>query len=185
PAGRGDVEVHVAGLQPDPVHRGQVSGRVGGVRVLDELGLAGGSGGEVQQQGVVGVGGVARLEVGGGVHRGREIRPTVRGAADGDALVVTLDAGEAVGELGAGDDVPDAAPGDPVPQVALGEQRRGGDDHGAELDHREHDVPQFDLVGEHQQDPVARADAVVAEEVRGAVRADPHLVEGVHRLGGG
>src|SRR5699024_4870631 len=148
-----------------PVHGRQVAGGVRGVRVLDELGLAGGAGGEVQQQGVVGVRGVAGFEVGGGVHRAGQIDPALgraarRGRADGDALVVAGDGGETVGRLGGGDDVLGTASGDPVPQVALGEQRRGGDDHGAELDHRGHDVPQFDLVGEHQQDPVARADAV-------------------------
>src|SRR5699024_9025594 len=95
------------------------------------------------------------------------------------------DGGETVGQLGAGDDVLDTAAGDPVAQVALGQQRGRGDDDGAELDHGEHDVPQFDLLGEHQQEPVARAAAVAAEGVRGGVRSDRLLVAGVHGVGGG
>ena len=53
PAGRGQVEVHVAGLQPEPVQRRQVADRIRRVRVLDELRPRRRAGGEVQQQRVV------------------------------------------------------------------------------------------------------------------------------------
>ncbi len=176
--------MHVARLEADPVHGRQVAGRVRGVRVLDELGLAGGARGEVQQQRVVGVSGVGRLEVGGGVHRGGEVGPALRGAAHGDALVVAGDGGETLGQLVAGDHVLDAAARDAVPQVALREQGGGRDDHRTELDHGQHHVPQLDLVGEHEQDPVARLHAALAQPVGRAVGADPHLVERVLGLGG-
>ena len=50
PTGRRDVEVHVPGLQADPVHRRQVADRIALVGVQNELGLGRRAGREVQQQ---------------------------------------------------------------------------------------------------------------------------------------
>ena len=49
PAGRGDVQVHVAGLQADPVHRDQMADRIALVAVLDQLRPRRGARGEIQQ----------------------------------------------------------------------------------------------------------------------------------------
>src|SRR5690606_40807149 len=134
PAGRRDVQVHVAGPQPDPVHGGQVPDGVRGVGVLDQLGAGGGAGGEVQHQRVVGEG----RPVGGVVH-GRAVGVLVgqpggaRARSDRDAGVVARHLVELGGVGGGGDDVPDAAPVDAVAQVGGAEQRGGRDDHGAQL----------------------------------------------------
>ena len=54
PAGRGDVEVPVAGQQAVPVHAGQVADRVALVGVRDQLRRRGGAGGEVAERHRVG-----------------------------------------------------------------------------------------------------------------------------------
>ena len=46
--------MHVAGLQADPVHRRQVPDRIGGMGVLDQLGLGGRPRREVEEQRVGG-----------------------------------------------------------------------------------------------------------------------------------
>ena len=94
PARARHVDVHVAGLQPDPVHRRQVPDRVADVRVLDQLRQRRGAGGEVQQQRV--------LRVGRPVHRERPrlvvavavAQPALDRLADGDAQVVAADVRE-------------------------------------------------------------------------------------------
>ena len=50
PAGRAEVQMHVAGLQAEPVHRREVPDGIGGVGVLDELRPRGRAAGEVQEQ---------------------------------------------------------------------------------------------------------------------------------------
>ena len=49
PAGRGNVQVHVARLQADPVHGDQVADRIALVAVLHQLRPRRGAGGEIQQ----------------------------------------------------------------------------------------------------------------------------------------
>ena len=62
-----------------------------------------------------------------------------------------------------------AAALEPVGEIVCGQQRRCGDDHGAELHRRQHDFPQRDDVAEHQQDAVAAFDAEGAQAVGDAV----------------
>ena len=71
----------------------------------------------------------------------------------------------------------DVAAIEPVAQVVGCQQRGGGNQHGAELDGREHDLPQRHLVAEHHQDAVATPDADVAQEVGNAVGACRHFGE--------
>src|SRR5699024_9840178 len=59
----GGVQVYVSRLEPDPVHGRQVADRIGALRVGDQLGGRGGSGGEVQQQRVVHTCRVRRLKL--------------------------------------------------------------------------------------------------------------------------
>ncbi len=70
------------------------------------------------------------------------------------------------------------AASDPVAQVGRAEQRRGRDDDGAQFHRAEHHLPQLALVAEHDQDPVAGRDALLAEPVRGGARAYGELREG-------
>ena len=55
PAGRGNIEVQIAGLQADPVHRRQMPHRVALVAVQDHFWFGGGAGGEVQQHRRIGL----------------------------------------------------------------------------------------------------------------------------------
>ncbi len=188
PAGRRDVEVHVAGAQSQPVHGGEVPDGVRGVGVLDELGAVGGAGGEVEHQGVGGEG----LPVGGeaapGVRSGgvggvdsRERQPAGGYPVllpGGDPGVVAGHLVELGGVLGAGHDVAYVAALDPVAQVGRAEEGRGGDDDGAQLHRAEHHLPQLALVAEHDEDPVAGRDAPGAQPVRGRVGPRGELCEG-------
>ena len=155
PAGGGDVEVDVAGLEADPVHGRQVTDRVADLRVLDQLRLARRTGGEVEEQRVV----RGRVHLGHGTVVRRRVvvvEPTLDRRADGDADAVVRDPGVPAGLRAAGDDGPYAAALDPVREVGVGEQRGRGDHHRAGPDAAEHDLPQRDRVAEHDQDPVAR-----------------------------
>ena len=53
PARRRNVEMHVAGPQPEPIHRRQMADRIALMAVQDELGRRRGAGGEIEQQRIV------------------------------------------------------------------------------------------------------------------------------------
>lgn len=182
PAGRRDVQMDVAGTQTDPEHGRQVPYGIRHMGVLDELGPGGRAGGEVQEERVLREGDAVGLERLGGVVGVLVREPAVRGAraarADHGSGEVARDLGELLDVLGPHDDVPGPAAVDAVAQVGGAEQRRRGDDDGPQLHRGEHDLPQLHLVAEHQEDPVARANALAAQPVRDAVRAQAQLVEG-------
>ena len=176
--------MHVAGLEPDPVHRREVTDGVGHVRVLDELRLRRGARGEVEEQRVGGLRRAVGLEVGRGAVGLGEVQPAFGGRRpDGDAGVVAGDVVELVDIGVPDDDVLGGTPVDAVPQVGRPEHRRRGDQHRAQLHRREDRVPQLDLVGEHEDDPVAPLHAVGAQPVRHAVGPLCHLRERVLPLG--
>ncbi|EGJ73920.1 putative acetyl-CoA synthetase [Streptomyces sp. Tu6071] len=178
PAGRRDVEVDVPRAQPDPVHRREVAHRVGEVGVLDEFGAGGGTGGEVEHEGLVGAGGALgdeRGARGGGLG---VVVPAGDGRADGDAGPVAGDLRELLQVGGAGDDVAHLAALDAVAQVEGAEERGRRDDDGAQLHRGEHEFPQLGLVAEHEEDAVARGDAEAAQPVRGARGAQGQFGEG-------
>ena len=60
PAGRGDVDVHVARLQAEPVHGRQRAHGVAAMAVPHQLRLGGGARGEIEQERIVGVGRTVR-----------------------------------------------------------------------------------------------------------------------------
>jgi hypothetical protein len=66
--------------------------------------------------------------------------------------------------------VPHRAPHEPIAQVVAREEAGGGDDDCAELDRREHGLPQRDLVAEHQQNAIVAPHALRAQPVRNLVR---------------
>ena len=167
PAGGGDVEVDVAGLQAEPVHGGQVAGRVGGVGVLDQLGLGRGPRGEVQQQRVAGQGHAVRRVLRRGGERVVVAQPAVGRLAHRDRRPPRPRHGAELRRLRRlGDHVPDVAPGDPVGDVTGTEQGAGRDDHRPALDGGQDDLPQRCDVAQHEQHPVAAPDAQVAQPVR-------------------
>ena len=168
--------MHVARLEADPVHGGQVADRVADVGVADQLRLGGGARGEVEQQRVARPGDPVR----------RRTRPAPR------RVLVAVP--PAVAEppwrrpdSGAERRRGSSRPGrrrtsaicaasaitcrtlprvDPVRQVGGLQQRRGGDDDRAELHRREHHLPQRDDVAEHQQHVVAAPHPEAAQPVR-------------------
>ncbi len=175
--------MHVAGLEADPVHGGQMADRVRGVGVLDQLGVGGGARGEVEHQRVVGQGRRVRRELRGGGVRVRVGPPALDGAADRDPGVRPGHLVELGRVLGAHDHLPDPAAGDTVAQVGGAEQRGGGDDDGAQFHRGERRLPQLGLVAEHDEDPVLGAHALGAQPVGDAIRALGHLREGEGGLG--
>ena len=160
--------MHVARLDADPVHRGQVPHRVADLRVRDELGQGRGARGEVEQQRVAGPRDAVRGELGRLGERVGVGVPAFRGVPllahrDPRPLARYLAELHQLGRIG--DDVPDLAPGDAVDQVGRLQQRRRRDDHGPELHRGQDDLPQRRHVAEHQQHPIAAPDAEAAQPV--------------------
>ncbi len=184
PAGRGDVQMHVAGLEADPVHGRQMPDGVRGVGVLDELGAGGGARGEVEHQRVVGVGRPVRRER----PRARRTRPRTAASPRGRRPPRS-----GCSRPGTSSNLPvssartrtwrDPAAVDPVAQVGGAEQRGGGDDDGAELHRGEGRLPQLGLVAEHDEEAVLGADPQPAQPVGDPVGAGGHLGEGHPGLG--
>ena len=161
--------MHVAGFHPDPEHGGQVAHRVGGVRVLHQLGLGRGARGEIEQQGVVGQGGRVRRELFARSGRVRVLQGVFIGGrgtgADFDQRVVARDLGE-LPDIGASDGGPvRAAALHAVLQVGRPHQGSGGDHDDAQLDPGEHQFPEFHLVAEHDDHPVAAPHTLPAQPV--------------------
>ncbi len=162
--------MHVARPQPDPVHRGQVADRIALVVVLHQLRARRGARGEIQQQRIGGPGWAVRREGFGRVQQRVVAAPAGGRVADGDAGDGRIQPVE-LRRIGRGDDqVAHAAAVEPVLQVARGQQRGGGDHHGAKLHGGQHGFPQRHDIAEHQQDAVAALDAEGAEAVGQAAR---------------
>ena len=93
PAGRGNVEMRVAGLEAEPVHGREMPDRVARVRVHDELGARRRAGGEIKQHRVVGLGRAVGFEELAAEKHG-VTAPARRGDADRDAHDVLAKPGE-------------------------------------------------------------------------------------------
>ena len=157
--------------------------------VLHEFRFAGGAGGEVDEHRILG-GGVGGERAGGGHGVGVVVGvPAVDGVgadcvgAYGDTHVGAVDALELGGVAGVGDGEPGAAAADPILQVGGAERAGGGHDDRAEFGDGEHRLPQFDLVAEHEDHPIALADTELREPGGHQVGAGGHLVEGDLALG--
>ena len=103
--------------------------------------------------------------------------------ADDDPRQITADLPELLHGGGACDHAADAAAVDPILDVVRRQQRRGRADDRAELDEREHRLPQRDLVAQHEQHAVVSPDALFAKEVGHLVRPDRQAGEGTYLLG--
>ena len=127
--------------------------------MLHQLGLGGGAGGEVLEQGVAGERAHRRREGGGLRVDIAIVEPAGARAAHVDAPDARQGRGGKLVELGGaggvGQDEGHAAALEPVLQVGPGEQRGGRDDHHPQLDGREHRLPQGHLVAQHEQHAVA------------------------------
>ena len=157
--------------------------RIADLRVLDQLGLAGGARGEVDEHRIVD-GGPGRERTGRlGVRRVGVGVPARDRPADHDAGEFTGHPVELRGVGGVGDHDAGPAATDPVREV-IGSERAGGrHDDGPELGHRQHRLPQLHLVAEHQDDAVALRDAEPCQPGRHPVGALRHLGERHPSLG--
>ncbi len=181
PARRRNVQVHVARLQADPVHRDQVADRVALVTVLDQLGARCRAGGEIQQQRIGGLGRPVRREAGRALRQRVVAVPSGGRLAQRDARHRGIEPGEFRRVRGVGDQVADPAALEPVLQIVLCQQRRRRDHHRAELHRRQHHLPQRHDIAEHQQDALAALDAQRTQSVGDTVRTDRQLGEGCRR----
>ena len=180
PAGRGNVEMHVVGLQAEPVHGRQMADRIARVRVQHQLRLRRGAGSEIEQQRVARPRRRVRLEMRARPHELGPVAPARRRAADGDTR---QQAGAAPLELRRGgrlgDDEAHAAARQPVIDVGVVELRRRRDDHQAELHRRQQRDPQRRDIAEHQQQPVAALGAERAQAVGDPRRSLRQFGEGI------
>ena len=175
PPRRGDVQVDVAGSQAQPVDGGQVPDRIRDMAVLHEFGQCGGAGGEVQQQRVVGPGDCVGDEIPVRRCTVAVVGPTGPGTAHHDPGVVPRHRLELPGIRVPGDDERRLAAGDPITQIGRCQQRRGRDQYGTQLDRREDDLPQLELVAQHQDDPVTAPDADSPQPQRHLIRPGRQL----------
>ena len=165
PAGRGDVEMHVARLQAEAVHGRQMPDRIARVGVLDELRARRRAGGEIEQHRVVGprrpVGQEARVRA----HERSERTPAFRRPADGDALDVAGEVGELLRVLPVSHDefrLPRSSRSAMSAELSCG---IGGNEHDAELHCGQHRHPKLRRRAEHHQEPVAALRAERAQAV--------------------
>ena len=158
--------MHVAGLQTEPVHRGEMSDRIARVGVLDELRLRGRSGREVEKERVVRCGGAVRRERAACGHEVVVAQPPVERIAHGDPCECTADAREAACQLRLRDDMGNAAAFDPVDDVGGRQERARGNDHRTQLGQREEALPERRAVAEHEQGAVTTAHTLVTQPAR-------------------
>ncbi len=180
PARRGDVQVHVARPQAEPVHRRQVADRIALLVVQHELRLGRGAGGEVEQQRIRRARLALRREGSRALQQRVVLRPA-RGAADRDARDGGIEPLELRRIAAIGDDVPHPPAREAVPQVGAVEQRRRRDHHRAELHRRQHRLPQRHDVAEHHQDAVAALHPHGAQPVGQPAGIGRELGEAAHR----
>ena len=193
PAGIRDRQVEIVSVQVVPHARGdEVPERVG-VVVDHHLRLAGGAGGEEDQQRVGRFGPVQPWEVHQFVRTGRGVveldgvaDPPVPRAVDHEpdpqCRALVPDLLDLIGMLGHGDDHPDVRCLDAVLQVFGRQHRRRRAVYGTEFDEGDDEDPPLRSPGEHQHDPVAFLDAVFYADVDRLVREAHEVEEGVFLL---
>ena len=169
PARRGNVEMHVARLQPEPEHRRQRADGIAALAVPHQFWFCRGARGEIEQHRIVGVGRAIRRKGLGRARRLLEREPAVvrRRRTDHDAnQIVAAEACELRDLILRGHHHPRPAAIEPVAQFVRGEQRGRGDHDDAELHRRQHGLPQRHDIAEQQQQMIAALQPLRAQEVR-------------------
>ena len=176
PPGRAEIQVHVPGLEAQPVHGRQMPDRIARLRVRDQLRPCGGTGGEVQEQQLIG----ARprgVEPIAGLVRAVVVGPARGARSHGDTHRRAGQSREAPRELRVGHDPLDPPALYPIAQIVALEERRRGNHDCAEPDRGEHRFPQRHAVGQHDEESVALLEALRVEEARHLSRAARQLGE--------
>ena len=173
--------MHIARLQPEPVHRRQMPDRVGGMAVQHQLRLRGGAGSEIQQQRII----RRRHPVGHEVGRcsqqafvsdaSRAASPTaMRGTS-----AANMESFAGVGRRC--DHEAHPRPRHPLGQILGGQQRGRRHHHGAELHRRQHHFPERRDIAQHHQHTIAAPHAQRTQPVSHPVRPLRKLPETQHR----
>ena len=180
PAGRGDVQMDIAGLQPEPIHRRQSADGITALAVPHQLWFCRGARGEIQQHRIVGLGGPVRLE---GFRRTRRFlirQPALmlRRRADHDAdQLLAAEAFEFRDLVLRRHHHLGPATIEPVAQFVRRQQRGGGDHHHAKLHRRQHGLPQRDDIAEQQQQMIAALETLRTQEVCDLIGATRQRLE--------
>ena len=170
PARRGKIAVHIAGLDADPIHGGEVADGITRVAVQHEFWFGRSARGEIELQGIAGSRLSVRLEFRRRVVSALIFMPA-RNTPDRDACAASASRLHLGGNFRGANHVAYPPARDAVGEIIRGEQRRGGNDDAAQLHDRQHRFPEGRNVAQHQQDAVAAVHAQLAEVVRNAGRA--------------
>ena len=158
PARRGDIQMDIARLQSEPVHRRQSADGIAALAVAHQLGFCRRAGGEIQQHRIVGPGRPVRREAFRKIRGLFVSEPALllRGRIDDDAnQLIAAEASEFRDLVLRRHHDPGAAAIEPVVQFVGRQQRGGGNHHHAELHRRQHRLPERDDVAEQQQQMIA------------------------------
>jgi len=171
PSRSADVQVYVVGPDPNPIHGSEVTDRIALVSMQHELGQSGRPRSEIQHERIGRVGLAVWNEVGALLVGLRIGCPAWFRAADEYASVIAAQAGKFFGQSREGDHVPGLAAIEAVAQIGDGKQRGSGNHNGAQLECRQHDLPNRDQVGKLDDKAVTTANSLLAQEVRNLVGA--------------
>ena len=165
PARRGNIQMDVARLQPEPEHRRQRADRIAALAVPHQFWFCGGARGEIEQHRVIGMGRAVRRKVFRRIRRLFERKPAVvlgrRTDHDADQIVAA-EAGKLRDLILRGHHHPRLAAIEPVAQFVGRKQRGGGDHDHAEFHRRQHGLPQRRDIAEQQQQMITALHALRA-----------------------
>jgi hypothetical protein len=166
-----DVQVDVVGPDANPVHGGEVADGIALVSMQHQLGQSSRARSEIQHERIGRVGLAVWSEVGALFVSLRVGYPAFFRSADEYASEIAAQAGKFFRQARESDHVPGLAAIEAVAQIGDRKQRGSGDNDGAQLESRQHDLPNRDQVGKLDDKAVTTADSLLAQEVRNLVGA--------------
>ena len=173
------------GCKPEPVHGRERADGIAALAVKHQLGLGRGARGEVQQHRLVGCGRSIRREgfrsIGGLFERDPAVNPG-RGADDDPHQFVGTQLGKFCDLVLRRHHGPRTAAIEPILQFVRRQQGGCGDHDHAELDGRQHGLPQRHDVAEQQQQVVATLQPLRAQKIRDLVGASRQRRKGEFRF---
>ena len=162
----------IAGLQPEPVHGRKPADRIAALAVPHQFWFCRGAGGEIQQHRIVGMRRAVRRERLRKLRGLLERQPALmrrRRTDDNTREIAAAEAGEFRDLILRRHHHLGAAAIEPILQFIRRQQRGRRNHHHAELDRRQHGLPQRDDIAEQQQQMIAALQALRAQEIRDLV----------------